>query len=215
MGPRSRRNAGRRTRRAARRHRAAPRPRGGGRRVGASRLSGAGRRVRPPLAGRAVPGRGGDLGAPHPTTGARAGRRRSVGTWRQLPREERVVHAVAGHAVGHHRPPGSAVDARRCAHRADRERADQGDSRRTSWACCHHAGRASVRELAAPSGRLPSEVHGRPVGPGGPRHRHCRRVLGGAVVALVPGPSAIGTSTGPGTEVPPRTPTGSRRLRHR
>ncbi len=39
--------------------------------MGASRLSGAGRRVRPPLAGRAVPGRGGDLGAPHPTARSR------------------------------------------------------------------------------------------------------------------------------------------------
>src|SRR5664280_179955 len=78
-----------------------------------------------------------------------------------------------------------------------------------SRGACFRSGTGSPVGTAALRGRR------RPVGPGGPGHRHCGRVLGGAVVALVPGPSAIGTSTGLGTEVSPRTPTGSRRLRHR
>ena len=103
-----------------------------------ARAPGPGRRLRPPLARRAVPGRRGGLGPADPTARARdptagPGSERPGIDGRAVHGPPGLVDAVTGHAAGHRRPPGPGLDAGRGPGRPGPDRARRPGPRPTSW----------------------------------------------------------------------------------
>ena len=195
-------------------HRAVAGHRGGRRRVGAPGAAVAGGRVRPALARRALPLRRGDLGTAHAPprpvttrTGWNRGqiRRGACGT-------ARVGHSLAGHAARHRDPRGHALDAgggadRRGSRRADPRGGGRGAGRPP------RAGR--LLPVRARAGDRPAEHRCRrgPLGPGGPRAGHRRRLLGGPFPPLLAHPWRPGRWAGRHPPSRARTPARARSAR--
>ena len=219
LAARGRRDPGRGPVGAAGGHRTAPGPRGGGRRVGAHGASRPGGRLRPPVAGRAVPGRRGGLGPAVPP---------ARGPCREEPRARRHDGSTAPEL------PGGADGARPPRPRPPRWPSSPVPTSPGCWPPCGPIGPCSSRRPGLRPTCWPPCGTGGPVpvraglglrpagrrdrrgtlGPGGPGHRDRRRLLGGAVPAVRPA-AAVGVPAGLGPARGPRPPAGPGRERGR